>query len=196
MKIGRASLSENADDLPRDQLKTDKCGGENSGYGYDLFFQGVTNPAVQLCSVVEAKDGLAALSDADGHNVLKIIRLDLQTVFCELHGPESCEIDSGHDTGDGLADDRGRGSTCDAPMESKDKQRVQAGVDDGSCHYDDHRVSGAAVGPNQIAEPIGGDQKRKSQCSDPCVGQGIGKYLFRGTEGDQDRFQEKKGKNT
>ena len=66
VKIGRASLSENADDLPRDQLKTDKCGGENSGYGYDLFFQGVTNPAVQLCSVVEAKDGLAALSDADG----------------------------------------------------------------------------------------------------------------------------------
>ena len=81
-------------------------------------------------------------------------------------------------------------------MESKDKQRVQAGVDDGSGHHDDHRISGAAVRPDQIAESVGGDQKRKSQCGDPRVGQGIGKYLFRGTEGDQDRFQEQQGKNT
>ena len=83
MKIGRASLSENADDLPRDQLETDKCGGENSGDGYDLFFQGVTNPAVQLCPVVEAKDGLASLGDADGKCHDKGIDLDDHSRTCK-----------------------------------------------------------------------------------------------------------------
>ena len=54
VKIGRASLPENTDDLSRNQLKTDKCSGEDSGNGYDLFFQGVTDPSIQLCAVVEA----------------------------------------------------------------------------------------------------------------------------------------------
>ena len=102
---------------------------------------------------------------------------DAQAVLMQLHGFKVEQIPQADAERNDLADDGSQRRAPHAHVHAKNKGRVQDGVDDSARQHRDHRVTGAAVGQDQLADAGVGDEEREADGCDAGVFLGIGQHV-------------------
>ena len=98
-----------------------------------------------------------------GHDPFHVLAVECQMLLHQGDALAVGQEPESHAAGYHLADDGGQGGSCHAPIQAKDEQGIQNGIDDGSGEIAQHGKLGPSVCPDEMAAPGGDDEEGKAK---------------------------------